>query len=385
MARKIISIILVVLTGLLVPAAVTAVWAERTVLDTDQFTETVSEVTSDPEVIDAVAARITAEVMTAVLSSNFVQDLAPPLRAAVAVVAGAMRSRVQETVENVLASDAGQNALKLAVAEAHRAAMRLLEGKGLLSTGALTVENGTATLNLRPLILQVLQRLQSEGALPASWQIPAPTDPPGQLATAIGARLPENFGQIVVYQTDNVSQESTLDAAQRALVLLKRGVWVLILLAVVCAAGAVLVAVDRRRALFRVGLAVAIGGLIFIVAIRRVLRRLPSAATTPGGKAVADALGDTVGSNLINVLALMVAAAVIVALVARFLTPILGWAGTHSEIATVVAVALGIIVLLVLGTGWGAIITALVVVGLGVFGTQYAKRRALSAGEAAAA
>lgn len=385
MARKIISIVLVVLTGLLVPAAVTAAWAERTVLDTDQFTDTVSEVTSNPEVIDAVATRITTEVMTAILSSDFVQNLPPPLRTAVGVVAGAMRSRVQEGVENVLASDAGQDALKFAVAEAHKIALRILEGEGLLSTGALTVENGTATLNLRPLILQVLQRLQADGVLPASWQIPAPTDPPGQLATAIGARLPENFGEIVVYQTDNVSQEGTLDAAQRGLVLLKRGLWVLIILALACAIGAVLVAVDRRRAIFHVGLAIAIGGLLFIVAIRRVVRRLPSAATTPGGKAVADALGDALGSSLISVLALMVAAAVIVALVARFLTPILGWAGTHTEIATVVAVALGIVVLLVLGTGWGAIITALVVVGLGIFGVQYAKRRAVSAGGAATA
>ena len=40
-ARRIISMVLVVLLGVLVPLSITAVWATRTVLDTDRFTETV--------------------------------------------------------------------------------------------------------------------------------------------------------------------------------------------------------------------------------------------------------------------------------------------------------------------------------------------------------
>ena len=82
-------------------------------------------------------------------------------------------------------------------------------------------------------------------------------------------------------------------------------------------------------------------------------------------------------------LALVAIAAVIIALVARFLTPLLSWAGGHAELAIVATVALGILVLLVLGTGWGAIITALIVVALGIFGVEYAKRHAVAAAEPA--
>ena len=83
-----------------------------------------------------------------------------------------MRGRVQEAVDNVLSTSAFQNTLKGTVALAHRQAIKLLEGKGLLSSDAFTIENGTVTLNLWPLIQQVLVKLQSDGVIPSSWQIP---------------------------------------------------------------------------------------------------------------------------------------------------------------------------------------------------------------------
>jgi hypothetical protein len=158
--------------------------------------------------------------------------------------------------------------------------MRILQGDGLLNTKALTVQNGTVTLDVRPLIRQVLIRLQDEGVIPASVSIPAEGDPPGKLAAAIGSKLPDNFGQIVVYRTDAVTQHATLDQAQRGLALTKRAVVLLVIVALVLAVAAVLVAVDRRRGIYRVGLGVLIGTVVLLVAARRVTAAVPRAAST---------------------------------------------------------------------------------------------------------
>ena len=373
-ARRIISMILVVLLGVLVPLSVTAVWASRTALDTDRFTAVVSSVTSDPAVLDALSKRLTDEALTAVASSDVIQNLPPPLPSAAAVILGAMRGRVQEAVDNVLSTSAFQDALKGTVALAHRQAIKLLEGKGLLNSDAFTIENGTVTLNLWPLIQQVLVKLQADGVIPASWQIPSGDQPPSALQSTIGSKLPDDFGQIVVYQSDNANKESTLDVAQRGLVITRRAVVLLIVLTLLVAVAAVLVAVDRRRVLFRIGLAVTIGSLVVIIAMRRVEARLPDAAATPGGKAIAAALGDALGSSLIRVLALVAFGALVMGLVARFWWGLARWSASHPELASVVVVFFGILVLLVLGTGWGAVITALVVVALGLLGVWYAAK-----------
>lgn len=373
-ARRIISMILVVLVGVLVPLSVTTVWSTRTVLDTDRFTALVSDVTSDPAVLNALSTRLTDEALTAVASSDVVQNLPPPLPRAAAVILGAMRGRVQEAVDKVLASSAFQDALKGTVAIAHRQAIKLLEGKGLLNSDAFTIKDGTVTLNLWPLVQQVLVKLQSDGVLPSSWQIPSADQPPSALQSTIGGKLPENFGQIVVYQTNDASKERTLDAAQRGLALGRRGVVLLVVLTLVLAVVAVLVAVDRRRAVFRIGLAITIGTLVEIVALRRVINRLPTVATTPGGKAVAAALGDAFGSSVIRILALVAAGALVMALVARFWWGLARWSASHPELGALVVVSFGIVVLLVLGTGWGALITALIIVALGLFGVWYAAK-----------
>src|SRR5205823_10762215 len=127
-------------------------------------------------------------------------------------------------------------------------AMHLLEGDGLLSSSAFSVEGGTVTLNLRALIRQVLVNLQQDGVVPSSITIPPPDAPPLQLGESLGVQLPPDFGQIVVYQTNKANLEATLDQAQRALVVLKRSLVLLVVLALAFAIAAVLVAPNRRTA-----------------------------------------------------------------------------------------------------------------------------------------
>ena len=367
--------VLVVLAAILIPVATLATWTTRTVLNTDRFTTTVSDVTSDPAVLAVVSTRITDEVFAAVNGSAVLGQLPPVLQSALPFIQGALRSRVEDRVNDLLASDAGQELLTAAVKNAHRAAMRLLQGDGLLSSDAFTVEGGTVTLNAIPLIRQGLIGLQNDGVIPSSVSIPAEGEPPGAIAAAIGSRLPADFGQIVVYQTDAVALDTTLDDAQRALVLLKRAVVLLVILALVAAVVAVLVAVDRRRAVFRVGLGVAIGAVVVLVIARRVAAAVPGTASTPAGHAVAGALADSLRSSLTRVLLIVAVVAVLAALLARFWDGVLAWTGGHVDAARIIVVGFGLFLLLVIGLGWAALILAVIVTGLGLVAVDVAARR----------
>jgi hypothetical protein len=379
-ARRIISMVLVVLAAILIPMATTAVWATRTVVNNDKFTATVDDVISDPGVLSVVSTRITNDTFDVLANSQIVEQLPAPLKAVAAIIGGALRSRVEETVNGVLSSDRGQELLLGAVQKAHAATMRILQGNGLLSSNALTVQNGTVSIDLVPIVRQVLLGLQADGVIPSSITIPAEGDPPGKLATAIGAKVPENFGQIVVYQTDSAKLDGLLEQAQRALVVLKRSVVLLVILGLVIAVAAVLVAIDHRRAIYRVGLGVTIGAVVLIVVARRVAKAVPNAAATPGGKTIAASLADALRSSLVRTLLILAIVAAVTAIVARTWDGLSAWIAAHADIARIVTVALGLLILLILGWGWGSVIFAVVVAGLGLLLVQR-----LAAGTQAAA
>ena len=133
-ARRVVSMVLVVFAAIVIPIAVTAVWATRTVLNTDRFVETTLDVTSDPVVINVVAGQLTDQVAQAVTGPAVLAQLPPALQPAVPIIVGAVRNRVEARVEELLSSDIGQSLLETTVRQAHASAMRILRGDGLLSS-----------------------------------------------------------------------------------------------------------------------------------------------------------------------------------------------------------------------------------------------------------
>jgi hypothetical protein len=372
--RRTFAWILLVLAALLVGIGTVAVWASRTVVNEDRFNALVSDVVSDPGVISAASAYITSQAEMAVESSGVLNQLPPALQTAANVVSGAIFGRVETRVNDVLSSDAGQTLLLGAVKVAHSQAMQLLQGKGLANSDAFTIRNGTVTLNLVPVIRQVLIRLQQDGLIPSSITIPTDASTPGPLQQALGGRLPPDFGQIVVYRTDAASSDDLLDQAQRVLALSKRAVVLLVILALVCCVAAVLVAVNRRQAVFRVGVGIVIVSVLLIIAVRRVASALPGATHTVGGEAVARALGNAVKSSLVRALVTVAVVAALAAVVALYLRPLLAWGRTHQDLATVAVIALGLILLFVLGISWASVIFVVLVTAAGVVAVRVAPK-----------
>jgi hypothetical protein len=370
--------ICIVLAAILIPVATVAVWARRTVLDEHRFTTTVSQVTSDPAVISAASVVLTKQLEEAVTASGVLDNLPSQLQPIAKLAQGAVYGRITERVDDLLSSDAGQKVLLLAVTQAHRSAMRLLEGDGLLSSDAFTVGNGKITLNLIPLARLVMLRLQDDGIIPSSISIPPPDAPPGAFNSALANRLPPDFGQVVVYDSGSASNRSVLDDAQHGLVLAKRGVALLVILALAFAVAAVAVAVRRRRAVFLVGAGIVGMSLLLIVVSRRVAAAVPNATTTVGARAVATALATSLRSSLVRALLIVALLAAVMTIAAWQYHTLIRLAGRYPDAARIVVVAVGLVILLVLGLTWLGVIIAVLIVALGLLAVQQARQAAPS-------
>jgi hypothetical protein len=143
-----------------------------------------------------------------------------------------------------------------------------------------------------------------------------------------------------------------------------------VILALVAFAATIIVAVDRRSALFRLGAAITIVAVLLIIVARRTARAVADAPATPGGRAVANALAGSLRSSLVRALLVVAIVAVLIAVLSRYGQWLTAWARAHPDLATIAAVALGLLVLLVLGISWGSLIFAVVVAAAGIFAVR---------------
>src|SRR6476660_1572247 len=100
--RRVVGAFLLVVGCVLVPISLSAVWVRNTLLDTDQYVSTVGPLASDPEVQQALAARITTAVMTRADVAEKIADALPSSAAFLAV-----------PIENAVGSTVNDAALRL--------------------------------------------------------------------------------------------------------------------------------------------------------------------------------------------------------------------------------------------------------------------------------
>ncbi|WP_323371030.1 hypothetical protein [Streptomyces katsurahamanus] len=242
-----VSTALIVLVAVLTPLSALSVWAEREIGDTDGYVTAMAPLASDPAVRNAVADRITEEVIGQ-------------------VDAGPLAASVRALVHEAVLSFAGTDAYRTAWNTVNRAAHTAVEQ-------ALTSDEGdTASIDLAPVSEQVKRQLSMAG-VPFADQIPV-----------VGTR-------ITVVESDRLgAAREVFDTLQIA------GVW-LPLATVLLAVTAVLCARRRARAVLWLGLALAVGGvllrLMITVGREPALDDLPPDVDHAAAGAVFDALTGT--------------------------------------------------------------------------------------------
>lgn len=287
--RRTFVALTILLSIVALTAGVVGIWARRNFLATDRFVDRTGQVIDDPVVQDALASRLTQELMLLIDPRELFQEALPERGQVLAVpLANAVEGFVLDRTQSFVASDEFAQLWTGAARVAHTTAIRVLKGDGELA------RDGQVTFNLLPAINAVLLQLTeaSPDLVGRDVQIPAvtvddiPDNAIARIEDAFGVELDEGFGQFTVYD------HGRLETAQQSIRWFDRIVVTVLPIGLLFAGVALWLSSRRRRTLLQLCAGLAIG----MVLVRRVsfglrdeVASLPP--TEQGRRAVDAALG----------------------------------------------------------------------------------------------
>src|SRR3954470_379495 len=314
-------------------------WAHWLVLNPEHLSNTVGPLPSDPKVAAVLSTRITDAAFEAAHVQERLQEQLPPKVAFIAVsITNAVHGFVQGQVQTIILSPQFQAFWRTAVSFSSKQAVDVLRGH----TGTVSVQNGTVTLNLIPVVNNALKEVQARASellghnvtLPTITNATLPADARAKLEQALGVTLPANFAQIVILRS------SSLEAAQTAVRIFDRSVWALAILALVFIVLALVLSDRKRRTVLQLATGIALGFVI----VRNVLRlsddQVVKLGRTPEGRAAINAIVHQIARGLFVLTGWMLVAALLVVLIAAITGPY-GWAVAFRRFVVQVFAALG--------------------------------------------
>jgi hypothetical protein len=249
--RTAVASLLIVLACVLAPLSVVAVWTRNLVTNTDRYVQTVAPLASDPDIQNAIADQITAQIFTYInvqtltaatadtLDTRGLPRAADGLRALAGPIANGVHGFARTQIGEVVQSDAFANAWAQANRVAHDQLNKALTGQG---GRAITVKNDTVSVDMAAFIQTVKQRLTAAGF-------------------PLAARIPAINASFVLFQSGD------LPKFQSAFNLLNTmGDWLPVIVLVLIAVG-IYVARSHRRALVGAGLGVAAGMVVLALGL----------------------------------------------------------------------------------------------------------------------
>ena len=222
---------MVIVASLLAFVSLFAIWLNRQVLNTDNWTKTSSDMLADPVIRDQVALYLVDQLYSNVDVTEEISAALPPrLDPLAPAVAGALRQAAERAAKELLARPRAQQAWEEANRRAHVRMLQVLDG----GTANVSTTNGEVVLDLKGLLTQLSAQIGVGGRLAAA--------------------LPPEAAQIEIVKSDQLSTAQDVAKGVRHLPL------VLIVLSLGLFLGALFVAPANRRTTVRgygIGLIVA--------------------------------------------------------------------------------------------------------------------------------
>jgi hypothetical protein len=233
--RKIAVWSLIGIATLLLLISTMTIWTKRQLLNTDNWTRTSGQLLANDTVRAALSTKLVDLLFQKVDVAQQLKSRLPPQLAGLApVAAGALENAGPRAVNALLQTNAAQTLWERSNRRMHRELVNVLEGKPL--PGHVTTAGGQVTLNLRPMLLRVADRLG--------------------VSEQLNARAGPNAGKIVILKA------SQLKAAQTGVQALKALTIFLVIVVLALYALAIYLARGSRRTTLEV-----IGGCIFLVGL----------------------------------------------------------------------------------------------------------------------
>jgi len=232
-----LAVILIVVGAVLSPIALDALWIKRTVLDTDRFVAQLGPLADDPEIQAFVAGRLSDELIAqADLQTRLGNELPENLQFLDGTLGSAGNQLITTASTEVVQSEQFSRLWREALRVAHSKVVAVLTG----DTNVVQVRNGVVTLDLGSLRNEVRGRVGDTGL---ARFLPAASDKPLE---------------ITLYQSD------ALASAQNFVKLLRVLGFVLPFLVLVLFGAGIALALDRRKAVFRVGVGLTIAMVVHL-------------------------------------------------------------------------------------------------------------------------
>jgi hypothetical protein len=293
--RRIVGASLLIVGCVLVPVSLSAVWVRNTLLDTDNYVETVGPLASDPAVQQAVATRVTDALFSNADVQAKIADALPPRAAFLAdPVANGVHDAIERATLRLAETERFETFWERANRRAHTALVNVLTGGG----SRVSTENGAVAVDIGQIVENVKQRLDARG-----------------ITIFDNVQVPADKQQLVLVQSDELEQ------VQGLVDLLQTVAWVLPVVALACFAGAIGLSGNRRRTIQRGALGVAFAVAVQLVLLKAGRNLYLDAVTTK--KSTPGAAG-SVWDQLTSFLRTSGFAAIAVALVIAFAAWVVG-------------------------------------------------------------
>ena len=255
--RRGVARTLVVLASLLAFFALHAIWLDRQLLNTDNWTESSSQLLDDPAIRDQTAGYLTDQLFANVdVQAEIAQTLPERAQFLAAPAASLLRERIDGLANELLTRPKVQQLWETANREAHVLLLRVLEGGGEI----VGTQGGVVTLDLKTLLDELEARTGLGGR--------------------VAARLPADAAQITILRSDQ------LDTAQKAAKTLDGLPIVLVALSLLLFGAALLVSPGyRRQAVRGYGIGLVLAGVAAL------------AVASLAGDAIVDSLATTAATE----------------------------------------------------------------------------------------
>jgi len=236
--RRIAVRSLVALATILGILSVFATWANRQLLDTNQWTKTSSQLLENKPIRDQVALYLTDQLYANVDVTGELQSRLPGnLKLLAPAAAAGLRNLVDSAAQDALARPAVQTAWEDANRVAHKQLVKIINGGG----PNVSTNNGVVALNLQ----RILTTIGEQVGIPSG----------------LLAKIPPSAANVQVFKSND------LKTAQDGAKALKDGSLLLTLLVILLFALAVwLAAGHRRQTLLAVGFGFIIAGFVVLIA-----------------------------------------------------------------------------------------------------------------------
>jgi hypothetical protein len=221
-----------------------AVWVNRQALNTDNWSDTSSELLENEEITQALGVYLVNELYTNVDVPGAIEAKLPPQLAGFAgPAAAAVRDLANRAAPQLLASPKVQDVWTGANTAAHKQLLKIVNGGG----DVVSTEGGVVTLNLRTLVAQLAANLGVEDQVEAAQEKLQGSggDQARAAAEARGITLPPETGELVIMRSTQLETAQDVAGSIKGLAL------VLPMLMIALFAGAVWLARGRRRLALR--------------------------------------------------------------------------------------------------------------------------------------